>query len=309
MGLHSGAKSTLTVRPAPPHTGRVIRLGATVPSIPVDWRYRVHSVMNTALAASSGERIRTIEHLMAALVVAEIDNVQIEVDGPEIPIRDGSANGWLRQISAAGVVEQPAPKQAIRIAAPIEIRRDGGFLRAEPYDGFALDVTFDDLPHFGLMRWAGDISEAIFRRELAASRSFGRPGWKWLDKFWGLCPDRKIDRRPGKCNQPWYDLPDAAPDAFWERLASEKRASAPEKVIEGAGPSRVAVVLGPYILGGARWPDEPVRHMALDLIGDLALLGGPVRGRIIAHNPSHEKTYALVSALMANPGAFRRIAA
>ena len=293
------------VQPAPPDTGRVIQLGATGPSIPVQWRHRVHSVMNTALAAASGERVRTIEHLMAALVVAEIDNVRIEVEGPEIPIRDGSARGWLRQIAAAGIVSQPAPRRAIQITTPVQICNSGGFLRAEPYDGFALDVTFDDLPRFGLMRWAGDVSEPTFRQEVAASRSFGSPRWTWLDKVWGLFPDRKIDQRPEKRNQPRADLPDASPPDFWDKLAAEKRASSPEKVIEGAGPSRVAVVLGPYILGGARWPDEPVRHMALDVIGDLALLGGPVRGRIIAHNPSHEKTYALVSALMANPSANR----
>lgn len=303
-GLHTGAKAIVTVRPAPPDTGRVFQLGATGPSIPVEWRRRVHSVMNTALAAESGERIRTIEHLMAALIAAEIDNVRIEVEGPELPIRDGSARGWLDQISAAGAVSQPAPRRAIVITAPIQICDSGGFLRAEPHDGFAVDVTFDNLPRFGLMRWAGEISASVFRRELAASRSFGRPPWPWLDRIGLLQRDRKIESRPPSRNQPKDDIEDAPP-GFWEKLAAEKSSSPPEKLLAGAGPLSAAVVIGPYILGGARWPDEPVRHVALDMIGDLALLGVALRGRIFAHNPAHEKTYALVSAIMAKPSAYR----
>jgi UDP-3-O-[3-hydroxymyristoyl] N-acetylglucosamine deacetylase len=265
--------------------------------------------MNTALAAASGEKVRTIEHLMAALSVAGVDNVRIDVDGPEIPIRDGSALGWLGQISAAGIVSQPAPRRAIQITEPVQICRDGGFLRVEPYDGLAVDVTFDTLPRFGLMRWAGEISEPVFRRELAASRSFGRPAWKWLDKVAPLRRDRRIDLRPHERNQPRPDLPDGAPSGFWERIAAEHRAVAGEAVIEGARPWTAAVIIGPHILGGARWPDEPVRHVTLDMIGDLALLGIPMRGRVVAHNPSHVRNYALVSAIMSRPSAHRLIAA
>jgi UDP-3-O-[3-hydroxymyristoyl] N-acetylglucosamine deacetylase len=308
-GLHTGGKARVVVRPAPPDAGRIIQLGATGPSIPVQWRRRVHSPMNTALAAASGEKIRTIEHLMAALSATEVDNVRIEVDGPEIPIRDGGALGWLEQISAVGLQSQAAPRTAIEITEPVQICRDGGFLRAEPYDGFAVDVTFDDLPRFGLMRWAGDVSEPVFRRELAASRSFGRPPWRWLDKLAPLRRERRIEGRPRERNQPRPDLPDGAPPGFWERIEAERQSSLREKMIEGARPWTVAVVIGPYILGGGRWPDEPVRHVALDMIGDLALFGRPIRGRIFAHNPAHEKNYALVSAVMAKPTAHRLIVA
>ncbi len=296
IGLHSGRRSRVVVSPARADDGLVchVRDGAASGTVEATWGHRIPSAMSTTLGLPNGGRLRTVEHMLAAFAAFGVDNASIEVEGEEIPILDGSAAPWCAALTKAGIVAQNRPKRVVEIRTPIQIVLDGGFLRGEPYDGLFVDVTFDNLPGFGLMRWAGRVDRETFVAEIARARSFGRPAWAWLDAVFPT--NRHVRNGPG-ANQPDPDLPN--PAELCGNLGPQgPEFAADEPVLLGARPGRVAVAIGPWILGGRRFPDEPVRHVVLDLLGDLALAGGAIEGRIVAHVPSHEKTFAFVTALM-----------
>ncbi len=308
-GLHTGLRSTVTLRPAP--AGHGLRVTVRTPGepwadpVPMTWEQRVPAPMSTMLDVGGGRTLRTVEHLMAALAAFGVDTLRVEVEGREVPIFDGSAARWCRELEAAGTVALPAPRRRVRVRRPVQVFRDGGFLRAEPADAFSLDVTYDVLPTFPVLRWAGVPDRAAFTAELSRSRSFGR-----LDarKLLGL-PPRPVARPaadPGASpNARDPALVGREPEDAWARIEAQKAARRePLPVLRGARPGRAALIVGRTILGGARYPDEPVRHVALDAVGDLALAGAPLLARVVAHNPSHEKTYAFVASLMADPTAW-----
>lgn len=314
-GLHTGRASTVTLRPAAADFGRraVVRGGDAepVPMIAAHW---VPSRMSTSIDLGAGRTIRTVEHMMAALSAHGIDNVLVEIDGPEVPIFDGSSSRWCRGLREVGLAALAAPRRVIRIRRPVQVERDGGFLRAEPLDvdlldaepgagareGLVVDVTHDLLPAFPVMRWRGAIEPGRFDAELSRSRSFGN-----LHRRLGLEPDA-VARPVGAAvvpNSPDPDLPGT--DAIWADIETRRAATDPDApLLQGWRPWRATIVVGDRLLPWSRLPDEPVRHVTLDMIGDLALAGAPLIGRIVAHNPSHEKTYALVAALMAEPDAW-----
>jgi UDP-3-O-[3-hydroxymyristoyl] N-acetylglucosamine deacetylase len=300
-GLLSGKMSRVIVSPALMDHGLVFQVrGETrTDTVAATWENRVPSAMSTALGLSGGQKLRMVEHMLAAFSAFGVDNALIHVQGNEIPILDGSAARWCAALQAAGVVAQSRPRRVIKICQPIQVARDGGFIRGEPGEGLHADVTFGNLPGFGPMRWAGQINRGTFVAEIGRARSFGRPSWAWLDR--AFAGDARVLNGPGS-NKPDPQLPE--PSAIWEKLELEKMRSTPnEPILRGARPWRAAVVIGPWILGGRRFPDEPVRHVVLDMIGDLSLAGGAIEGRIIAHVPSHEKTFAFVAALMNHPTA------
>lgn len=299
-GLHTNQLARVTLRPAPAGHGRRVR-GTGGEARPMTWEHRVASLMSTSIGFADGRAVRTIEHLMAALSACGVDNVEVEVGGPEVPILDGSALPWCRRIEAAGLVPQEAPRAAIRVLRPVQVQRHGGFLRLEPADGFAVDMTYSLIWAWPVTRWAGGLDR--FRAELAPSRSFGQLDWrKLLGRPRGPVAVPR-GRAPVEPNRPDPSLPDdpalnAALDA--DHAAIDPRAP----VLRGARPGRAALVAGGMMLPWGRVPDEPLRHVALDLFGDLALAGSPLVGRLVAHNPSHEKTYMLVRALMTRPDAW-----
>lgn len=261
--------------------------------------------MSTTVAMPGGRRLRTVEHLLAALHACGVDNVLIEVSsrdtrGGEVPIADGSALAWLRLIGQAGLVRLPAPRRVLRVVKPVQVERDGGFLRAEPADHFSVDVTHDLLPRLPVMRWAGRIDPASFAREIAPARSFGN-----LHRRLGLTPAPRA--RPEGAPSQMRHRPDpacACSTHAWEAMQlREMLAETDAPLLRGWRPWRTAVVWNEHILPWPRFPDEPVRHAVLDMIGDLALAGAPVLGRFVAHNPSHDKTFALAFALIDEPAA------
>ncbi|WP_053080336.1 UDP-3-O-acyl-N-acetylglucosamine deacetylase [Methylobacterium variabile] len=319
-GLHTGRVSRITLAPAPAGHGvrfavrcPVTNARAEVPAASSGW---VASRMSTSLDLGGGRKLRTIEHLMASLAASGIDNAAVTVEGTEIPILDGSAARWCALIDAAGRVTQARPRLALRIRAPFQVDGLHGFLRAEPCAGFSVDVSTDRLPGFGVLRWAGPIDAASFRTAIAPSRSFGNASliWRTLlktrlartllpcatrERLWARSFESQTvcggDGPGPTLPRPEYQRP-IAPETQ-ARMHPRDR----EPLLRGARPGRVAILLGGRVLGGARFPDEPVRHKILDLVGDLALAGRPILGRIVANCPTHALTFAFLTELMRHP--------
>lgn len=273
-GLHTGGRVTARVEPAASGRGVVFRLpraGGRVgtATVAADWRNRVPAELCTALRAPDGTVLRTVEHLLAALSAHRIDNAEVVLDGPELPILDGSALPWCEAIVAAGRSEQATPRRYLRVLRPVEVLGDDRALRFlppdRPEDGLVLEVSLG-LAGFGEMAWRGRVDPAGFRAEIAPSRSFGRLKWALPAKLYGLATRRPLLRGAGLCN--------------------------------------TAAIVGGRVIGGMRLPAEPVRHRALDIVGDLALAGLPILARVEARRPGHDLNHAALAHLMRRPDAW-----
>ena len=258
IGLNTGRRARLRLHPAPPGTG--FRFHWRGQHVPATAAAARVAPFCTALALPDGTLLRTPEHLLAALAALGLDDVEGRIEGaPEIPILDGSALPWCGVLRDAGVADAAAPRRVLRLARAVEVSQDGRAIRAEPAGALTFDVSLD-LAGWGELRWSGDPAGESFLRELAPARSFGRLRW-------------------------------ALPAALLA-LATMR------PVLRGARFSNTAPLIGARILGGARLPDEPVRHRALDLLGDLTLLGAPLAARITARRPAHGINQAFVRALL-----------
>jgi len=205
---------------------------------------------------------------MAALAAFGIDNAVVEVEGNELPILDGSAAPWCAALREAGTVRQAGGRSILRIIEPVEFVEGGRSIRIEPYEGYALRVEMD-LAGFGTMIWDGDLTADRFEQELAPSRSFGRIKWALPLKIYQFVTGRDV--------------------------------------LRGAHLGNVAAIWGSRVIGGMRLPGEPARHRALDLIGDLAMAGAPLQGRVSALRPGHEINHAFLRKLMETPQAWERV--
>ena len=309
-GLHTNGRARVTVAPAPAGHGIRFR-AADLPEgsgVALAWTNRVPSRLNTALRLPDGSRLRTVEHLAASLSAFGIDNALVTVEGRELPIFDGSARVWCASLAEAGRVIQSAPRRYVRVLRPVQIVAEQRVIRVEPSSSFALDVTAEHRYSDRVLSWRGLVDRATFLAELADSRSSGqisllgnpgpigrrilapllRPvGPAWLRREGDGLP-------PVERNRPRTDLPsDIAPE-----IARHLPHPPGEPVLRGAWPGRVTIWLGPWAVGGSRFPDERVRHNALDLLGDLMLAGAPLLARVVAHRPTHRLAYALVATLM-----------
>lgn len=265
IGLHTGGYARVQGYPAESGSGIIFERNLSdgrVISIHARWPARISQPLCTALQASDGTMVRTVEHLLAALAALQIDNVRIKIDAEELPILDGSAAPWCEAIMRAGRVELAAFRSMIRVLQNVEVRDGRRILRLEPSDHFSVSASVV-LAKFGAMHWRGVISPECFRRELAPSRSFGRLAWAI----------------PIKLHAKWRGLP----------------------ILRGAGFSNTATIIGRHVLGGMRVPNEPVRHRVLDLVGDLSLAGHPILGHVEAAHTGHELNHALVAKLMHDP--------
>ena len=252
-GLHGGEHGTVRVRPGTAGAGiRIGRSGALVPLHP--GLAEPEAVRCTALRLPGGATVRTVEHLLAAVLGCGVRDVELELDGPEVPILDGSARPWVEALTDAsepGEEEGRAPT----LAGPLRVRCGDAEYAAEPAAAASLEVELA-LPRTWLgvqrVRWDGDA--ASFGREIAPARTF----------------------------------------ALAEDVAGILAAG-----LARGGSLECAVVLGPDgPLGGPlRFPDEPVRHKLLDLVGDLALLGRLPAVRITARGTFHGGNLALASGL------------
>jgi UDP-3-O-[3-hydroxymyristoyl] N-acetylglucosamine deacetylase len=174
IGLHSGRKVALTFLPAPPDTGIVFRRTDAGAEIKASWANAIESPRCTVLSNGEGITIGTVEHLMAALAGAEIDNAFIELDGPEVPIMDGSAAPFLFLIECAGVVEQDAPRRAIKVLKPVSVVRDRATAALLPDHGFSMSFEIDfDNPLIRRQDVCLVFDATTFKSELSRARTFG----------------------------------------------------------------------------------------------------------------------------------------
>ena len=267
VGVHTGAYTRVTVRPAASDTGVVfVRTDVT----DADNRVRVSpeavckTQLGTVITNAEGVTVSTIEHLMAALVMLGVDNAVVELDGPEMPIMDGSSLPFLRVLDRAGRREQQAPRRYIEILETVEVTDGDKRASLAPADGFevAFEIRFDSAA-IGVQAVDLPMDEAAFRAELADCRTFG--------------------------------------------FLHEVEALRAMGLARGGTLDNAVVIDGDRILNpeGLRRPDEFVRHKALDAIGDLFVLGAPVIGRFEGVLAGHGLNNALVRALAANPDAWR----
>ena len=265
VGLHSGTAAQLTLHPARANSGIVFVRSDF--GEPVEIPARSSEVISTALATKLGRgeaTVGTVEHLLAALFGLGIDNVRIEIDGPELPVMDGSAAPFVYLIRSAGIFEQREERQVLRIRRKIEVVDGDRSISIEPSREFRVSYAVD-FDHPAIRRQEidlGSLTPDRFERDISAARTFG-----FLREVHAL----------------W--------DAGFARGGSLENTVVldDEKVVNPEG---------------LRWPDEFVRHKVLDLCGDLALLGLPVCGRVRAERGGHEMHQRLVSAILANPDAW-----
>jgi UDP-3-O-[3-hydroxymyristoyl] N-acetylglucosamine deacetylase len=267
VGVHSGARVRMSLKPAPAGTGIVLvradRRGE-------DNRIAAHAAhvtttrLGTTLANEAGLSIATVEHLLAACAGLEIDNLVVDVHGPEVPILDGSSAEFVGLLLRAGLKPQGAPRRFIRVVSPVEIRSGERFARLEPAEAASFDVTIRfESAAIGTQRKVHVAGRAAFVSEIADARTFGML---------------------------------AEAEALWA-AGLGKGASTDNTIVIDAGRVLNAT--------GLRHEDEFVRHKILDAIGDLSLAGAPIIGRFIGDQPGHAMNVALVKALLAQTQAWR----
>jgi UDP-3-O-[3-hydroxymyristoyl] N-acetylglucosamine deacetylase len=265
VGLHTGRRVRAALVPAPAGAGVVfVRTDLGGRAIPALAGHVVNTRLNTVLGDGAGATVSTVEHLMAALAALQVDNVVVELDGPEVPIMDGSARDFVQLIEHVGRRRQEAGRQHLEVLAPVEIVDGDKRVRLSPARRFELAFEIDfESPVIGRQRIDLKLDEATFRAELAEARTFGFLHEVEAMRTAGLALGGSLDNAV---------------------------------VVDGEG------VLNP---GGLRWPDEFVRHKALDALGDLYLIGHPLIGRFEGVCAGHALNNALARELLARPEAWR----
>lgn len=273
VGLHSGRRVTLSLRPAQPNTGIVFHR-TDLPQV-VSLPARANAVGDTRMASvlqQGNIRVSTVEHLMSALAGLGIDNLHIDLDAEEVPIMDGSAGTFVYLLRSAGLQEQAVAKQFIRVLSPIEVKEGDGpnakWARLEPYDGFALSFSID-FKHPAISTTANfaevDFANDSYVKTIARARTFGFASDVEALRSMGLARGGSLDN---------------------------------------------AIVMDEYRvlnMDGLRYDDEFVKHKILDAIGDLYLAGHPLVARYIAHKSGHDLNNKLVRALLADQTAWQLI--
>ena len=253
--MHSGAPVRLRILPAPAGTGIVFRRtdldGFEIEAI----GRNVAKVSYATSLQKQGVLISTTEHLLSAFIGIGLDNAIVELDNLEVPILDGSARPFAEMVLEAGLKQQRKRRSYLKILREIEVRDGNKFIAAYPAEGYSVSYKINFAPPIGEQSFEIDLSRDLYRKELAAARTFG------------FLHEEEVMRNMG--------------------------------LIRGASEENVIVLTRTGVKNGPlRFPDEFVRHKTLDLIGDLALLGKQVIGRILADRAGHAMHTALVSRLL-----------
>lgn len=254
IGLHSGNKVTLTLKPAPADTGiRFVRSDVGV-EIPATVQH-VTSLQYATVLGRNGATVETVEHLLAALVASGIDNVIVELNRNEVPIMDGSAAPFLYLVQEAGVKRLSAARRYLKILQPVQVTDGDKRIAVYPSDHFKISYTISfDHPLLRHQSRTERITEQSFAESIAAARTFG-----------------------------------FLKEVEWMR----------QNGLALGGSLENAIVIGDAgVLNALRFEDEFVRHKILDAIGDLALLGHPLIGHVVAHRAGHALHTALAIELL-----------
>lgn len=264
IGVHSGNPAEITIRPAPANHGiAFLRTGTASGN---DRLIKAHHalVSATELCTVIGDvetgAVATIEHLMSALYGLGVDNALIAIDGPEMPILDGSAKPFVQAIDGVGIAACDAPRRWLKVLRHVRIETGRAFAELRPIDrGFRLDVEIDfESPVIGRSRKAMDLSPAAYRREIAGARTFGM--MKDVERYW-------------------------------------KAGFALGASLENTVAVSESAVVNPE---GLRFSDEFVRHKILDAVGDLALAGLPIQGAYRSYCGGHRMNVGVLSALFSD---------
>lgn len=269
VGLHTGEKVYLTLRPAAADTGIVFRRidlpePVEIPAIP-------ENVGDTTLSTTlikDGIRVSTVEHLLSALAGLGIDNAYIDLNAPEVPIMDGSAGPFVFLLQSAGIQEQNAPKRFIRIKKPVVVKDGDKWVRFEPFEGFKVSFTIDfDHPVFKDQNQTAevDFSTTSFVKEVSRARTFG----------------------------------------FMSQIENLRA----NNLALGGSLDNAVVLDEYRVLNedGLRYVDEFVKHKILDSIGDLYLLGHSLIGAFSGHKSGHALNNRLLRELLANEEAWEQV--
>jgi UDP-3-O-[3-hydroxymyristoyl] N-acetylglucosamine deacetylase len=270
VGLHSGEKVFMTLRPAAVNTGIVFRR-IDLPS-PVEVKAQAHLVgqtqLCTVLVDENNVKIKTTEHLLAALAGLGVDNAYVDLSSEEVPIMDGSAGPFVFLIQSAGIEEQNAAKRFIRIKKTVQASDGDKWARFEPYNGFKVGFTID-FKHPAFKKTAAnaeiDFSTTSFVKEISRARTFG----------------------------------------FMKDIEYMR-----DRNLALGGSLDNAIVLDDYRVvneDGLRYEDEFVKHKILDAIGDLYLMGHSIIGAFFAYKSGHGLNNQLLRALIADPSAWEEI--
>jgi len=269
VGLHTGEKVYLTLRPAAAGTGIVFRRIDL--AVPVEIKADPYAVGDTRLSScleKDGVRVSTVEHLMSALAGLGIDNVYVDLTAPEVPIMDGSAGPFVFLLQSAGLEEQNAPKTFIRVLESVEVRDGDKWVRFDPHNGFKLDLSIDfDHPVLERSRQSVcvDFSSTSYVKELSRARTFG------------FMQDVEMMREQG--------------------------------LALGGSLDNAIVMDEYRVLNndGLRYEDEFVKHKVLDAIGDLYLLGHPLIGAFSGYKSGHSLNNQLLRRLVERESAWQYV--
>lgn len=269
VGLHTGSKVYLTLRPAPVDSGIIFRRVDLEPA--VELKARAENVGDTTLSSTltnGAVRISTVEHLLSALAGLGIDNAYVDLSADEVPIMDGSAGPFVFLIQSAGIVEQEAPKRFLRIKETVRVEEDDKWVQFEPHDGFKVSLAIDfDHPVFRdrSKQAVIDFSTTSFVKEVSRARTFG----------------------------------------FMNQLEVLRA----NNLALGGSLDNAIVVDDYRVLNedGLRYEDEFVRHKVLDAIGDLYLLGYSLIGAFSGYKSGHALNNLLLRKLLANESAWELV--
>lgn len=261
IGLHSGAMATITLRPALAQTGRVfVRTDLPgQPHIPAQLAMVDQTILSTELRQGDAT-VRTVEHLLAALVGFGVDNLYIDIDGPEVPLLDGSALGWVEAIQEAGIESQDQPVAPLTLSQPITLQQGDAWIAAFPAAaprltyGIDFDVAAIGHQWFSWQPTADPLAPEGFASVIAPARTFGLAHQIEALQQQGLIKGGSLENALVCSHEGWVNPP-------------------------------------------LRFEQEPVRHKLLDLIGDLGLLGRLPQAHVVAYKASHRLHVALAQAI------------
>ena len=266
IGVHSGAPVSISLLPADCDTGIIFQRSDL--SDDVDIPARLGSVSATSLCTvvgdPAGSHVMTIEHLLSALSGLGVDNVIIEMDGPEVPIMDGSSDYFVDAIDSVGIVSQKSLRRYIRVLRDVRLDVGSSWGLFTPYDGRHYDIEIDfDSPIIGHQRYATDLSPDIYRTEISRARTFGF--MKDVERYWssGFALGASLENSVVICDKNSVVNPE-----------------------------------------GLRFTDEFVRHKLLDAIGDLSLCGATILGSFRSHRGGHKLNVMALEALISDKDAW-----